>query len=481
MKVLLLNPPLLMSERTNLRVAPHIQEPLGLAYLAAAIRQRRKTDEVTILDCQVLNYSIGDVKRHITNHRCDVVGVTVPTLTFYNTQEVAKAIRALTPATIFVGGPHPTALPEDTLREIPETDFVIMGEGEETVVELLNSIENRNDFKKVLGIAFRHDGGITVNEHRPYIKDLDAIPMPARDLLPMDHYSPSPTFFQKTPAYSIIDARGCPCNCSFCATMFGRSIRLHSVERIIAEMELLIEKYKAKCIIFRSDTFTINQAHTSDLCTEIIRRGLQRKVTWHCQSRINTVTGELLKLMHAAGCEGIHFGVESAIPRLLEVLNKRINLDDVPKVFRWSRQAGISVCAYFMIGIPSETREETLKTITFAKNCGADFASFSIFTPYPGSPLFRQIKDEGKLRTMDWRNYSSELSFSQKVTPYVPDGRDDQDLKRMHQRAILEFYLRPSIIFRQIRGIRSMGRLKILVKGFTYLLKTSFLRAFRLL
>ncbi len=471
MKILLINPPLLMAERSNLTVAPHIQEPLGLAYLAAAVRQGRPQDQIEILDCQVLGYSVDDLKSYFSANTFDVVGFTVPTLAFYNAQKTAQLVKQFFDATIIFGGPHPTSLPEETLQEVAEADIVVIDEAEATIVELLNALEKGTELTEVRGIAFRQADETVVTPPRPYIEDLDSIPMPARDLLAMRKYSPSPTFFQRLPAYSIIDARGCPCRCTFCATLFGQSVRSHSKERICAEIELLIKDHGARCIIFRSDTFTISRARTEELCHEFIRRGLNKKISWHCQSRINTVTPELLKLMASAGCEGIHYGVESGNSRLLKVLNKGIRLEDVPQVFKWTRQAGITGCAYFMIGIPGETREETLKTIEFSRNCGADFASFSIFTPYPGSDLFDRIKSEGKLKTTDWRNFSSDLSFSQRVTPYVPEGRDENDLKELHRRAVLGFYLRPVTIVRQLRNIKSFGRFLTLTKGFFYLLK----------
>jgi radical SAM superfamily enzyme YgiQ (UPF0313 family) len=170
--------------------------------------------------------------------------------------------------------------------------------------------------------------------------------------------------------------------------------------------------------------------------------------------------------MKKAGCEGIHYGVETANQRLLQFINKRIVLEDVVKVFKWTRQADIRISAYFMIGIPTETREETIKTMKFAKKCGADYVSFSIFTPYPGSLLFNQIKAAGELRTMDWRNYSSVLSFGQKITPYVPAGRSELELKKMHRQALLDFYLRPKFIFRQLLYVRTFSRLKFLIRGF---------------
>lgn len=175
--------------------------------------------------------------------------------------------------------------------------------------------------------------------------------------------------------------------------------------------------------------------------------------------------------MREAGCEGIHYGVESANPRLLDMVHKRIRLEDVKQVFRWTRKAGIHVSAYFMLGLPTETREESLRTIRFARRCGAHHASFSIFTPYPGSELFEEIRKAGGLRTMDWRNYSSLLSFSQKVTPYVPEGRTDVELKSLQRRANVEFYLRPRVILEQLLRIRSLERIRFLARGFFQLLR----------
>lgn len=478
MSILLLNPPLLMEERANLRVFSHIQEPLGLAYLAAAVKKELKEEKIVILDCQVLGYSLADFENYLLKNKFSTVGITMPTLAFFNSKKSAELVKKILNAKVIVGGPHPTSLPEDTLREIPEVDYVVIGEGEQTFVELILAIRNNINLNKIRGIAFRSGTKIKINEPRHFIKDIDFLPMPARDLLMMERYSPSPTFFRKQPAYAIMDARGCPYNCTFCATLSGKSIRQHSKQRICNEIALLIKDFGAKGIIFRSDTFTTNIQHTIELCNEIIKQGLNKKISWHCESRINTISKDLLKLMKKAGCEGIHYGVESGNQRILELINKNIKLEDVPRVFKWTRKAGIRTSAYFMIGLPTERKEETLNTIKFAKKCGADFASFSIFTPYPGSRLFTEIKTEGKLRTLDWRNYSSVLSFSQKITPYVPENRDEFEIKKLHRRAILEFYLRPSLILKHLFYIDSYKRLKILTRGFIALLKEAFKQNF---
>ena len=364
---------------------------MGLAYIAAALEQRG--DKVEILDTIALNYRRDKIVNHLKGKRFDVVGVTMLTPMYLTGIEVIKLVKSLYNDIIaIVGGPHPTLMPIETLKENPEIDFAVVGEGEETVVELLNAIESGTSLSKIKGIAYRESDEVRLNEARPFIQDLDSVPLPARHLLPMALYAPTAHSYQRLPNYSIITVRGCPFRCVYCSQFFGKKPRYPSTERLIQEMKLLIDKYGAKEIKMEGDTFTANKNYVKKLCREIIEEELHKKIKWHCSTHVNMVDKGLLGLMAEAGCWQISYGVETGSQRLMDLIRKQTTLDRIREAFKMTKEAGIMIRAFFMLGLPTETREESLQTIAFAKELDPYWAQFTITTPYPMTELYELAK-----------------------------------------------------------------------------------------
>ena len=470
MRVILINPGLFAADRYGKalgKLGPTC-EPLGLAYLAAAIRDEH---DVSIVDIPALRWDYEKLISHIREEKPDVVGLSIMTPWYLKTKEMIKVIRDnFKDLKIVVGGPHVTVFPELTLEEDENIDFAMYGEAELSFKNLLEAIEGKRDFKDVDGLVYR-DNGINKNKPIDFEKDLDKIPMPARDLLPMDKYKAAPTYYLELPSFLILSSRGCPFACSYCSKVSGKMYRHHSVDRVIKEVKLLIDDYGAREIIFRDDTFTVDKRFTRELCEKMIDEGIHKKIRWTCMTRANLVNPEILKLMKKAGCWSMHYGIESASQRLLNLIRKGITVEQARNAIKWTREAGIETKAFFMLGLPSETREESLETIKFAKEIGADWIQVTVTTPYPGTELFERAKEDGTLKSTDWEHYQTWAGWSDTDLVYLPKGRTAKDLKGLQKRAMRSFYFRPKFIFNRLKDLKYKGRLSSYIKGARALIK----------
>ncbi len=462
MKVLLIEPNLSVNDRYGKalgEVGPTC-EPLGLAYLAGAIK-RRGLDSVSILDAAALGLSPAQLESHLKDYQPDVIGVRIVTPMYIVAMDTLTMVRKVLPdSRIIIGGPHMSIFPRETISENPVIDAGVIGEGEVTILELLDALREGSPLDKVNGIAYRENGKVMVTPPRPYLKDIDEAPVPARELLPMDKYTPTPTYYRKLPCYILLTSRGCPFSCTYCSKIFGDTFRCHSSERILEEINILIRDYNAREIIFRDDTFTLNKKRVIELCEKMIDKNLPGKIQWTCMTRVNIVDKPLLKLMKKAGCWSVHYGVESGSQRLLDVIDKKITLQQVRDAFKWTRESGIETKAFFMIGLPTETHEETLKTIEFAKELDPDGVQFTITTPYPGTRLFELAQKDGTLKSLKWENYQTWAGWSDKELVYLPKGRTAEELKFLQKKALKDFYFRPKVIMRQLWKLRSLSMFK---------------------
>jgi radical SAM superfamily enzyme YgiQ (UPF0313 family) len=234
----------------------------------------------------------------------------------------------------------------------------------------------------------------------------------------------------------------------------------------LEELELLINKHGAKEVYFLDDLFTLNKEWVNELCNNIIQRKISEKILWSCNTRTNLIDLPTLENMKKAGCWQIHFGIESGSQRLLDLIKKGTTLQQSRDAIKLCRKAGIQTRAYFMLGLPSETKEESLKTIEFAKEIDPDYAKFSLTTPYPGTELFDIVKKEGNLKSESWDLYKTMGGLgSNTERPYVPEGRTSKELNELQKKAHKDFFLRPRIILRFILNIKSIEELKIYAKS----------------
>ncbi|MDD5032966.1 MAG: radical SAM protein [Candidatus Pacebacteria bacterium] len=475
LKTLLINPPLSLEDRygKQLKHFGALSEPMGLAYIAASLQSYKYP--VKILDCPAMGITLEQLAEHIKECDFDIVGITMLTPMYSKVKKTAETIKKIRPKTkIIVGGAHATALPEETLKDIPEIDFACVGEGEKTILDFVRFLEGEKNVEEVDGLFYRKDGIISRNKPREFEANIDNFPPPSRDLLPIEKYKLTASRVMKGSfAPTLIVARGCPFNCLYCSHPFGRTYRRHSVQRVIEEMESLMEKYDIREFNIEADSLAVDRNFVLSLCEEMIKKGISKKIRWTCENRMDLIDEELLKKMKEAGCWQISYGVESGVQRLLNLINKGETLEQMEKAFRLTKKIGITIRGFFMLGLPTETREESMKTIKFAKKIDPLWAQFTITIPYPGTPLFEMLKKEGKIKSFNWDNYNTWGGWAEKTLPFVAEGRTEKELKLLQKKALISFYMRPKVFFRFIKTINSLESFKKYSRGFFTLLKTS--------
>lgn len=389
--------------------SPNMWVPLGLAYIAAILEQ--EGHPVEIIDMNAERISQKELQRRVKD--ASIVGIT-GMITEY--QEVLRltniAKEAKQDIKVVLGGPLATTLPQELLQ-LSQADFIVIGEGEKTILKLVSAIKYGDGFSSIGGIAYREGDQIVVTKPAEPIANLDTIPFPARHLLNMKQYLQNhfESFgfeikdFKKIKSTNLITSRGCPYSCTFCFKgMWGNKWRGRSPENIIQEMELLYRKYGANGFIFNDDTFVLDRKRVFEFCN--LLRGKSLDLVWYCNGRVNLMTKELLKAMHDAGCRGISYGIESGNQEILNSMRKNITLDQVREGVKWTKDAGINACGYFMIGMLGENKDTIRQTIAFAKELDLDFYGFSLVTPLPGTELYQAALEKGLIKDItslkDW-------------------------------------------------------------------------------
>ncbi|MFC1701121.1 B12-binding domain-containing radical SAM protein [Patescibacteria group bacterium] len=452
-KIVLINPPFQLKERYGKRLCRFgaNSEPLGLAYLAANLEKYNY--RVSIIDSPVLGFDIFEIIRQIKKIKPDLIGFTMLTPMYEIVKELADNIKLELPkCKIIVGGAHATALPKETLEDIKSVDYVCIGEGENTIVDLADCLSNKIhiNISRVDGLVYRDENKeLIFNKSRQFEEDLDKFPPPARHLLPMKKYKLTVSRVNGADyCPTLILARGCPFDCSFCSHPFGRSFRRHSVERIIKELINLINNYNINQVNFEADTLTIDRDFLLSLCKELIKRGISKKIQWTCESRVDTIDEELLMAMKEAGCWQISYGIESGVQKLLDLINKGVTLARVEEVVSITKKIGITIRGFFILGLPTETIEESWQTIKFAKKLDPLWAQFTIAIPYPGTNLFNRLKEKNQIKHFNWSGYNTWGGWANKKLPFIPQGRDEKEIMKLQKQALVNFYLRPKVFFR---------------------------------
>lgn len=457
MKLLLVNTPI--NVRDTLGNFSSIYDtlkmvPSGLSYLAAVARENGI--DVRILDQYAESLSMDRVVERIRDFSPDLIGYSSTTPNFYSAISLIRDVRQQFPDILTVmGGQHASFFPEKTVAD-EAVDFAIRDEGEYPLVALCKAIEKGDgDYSGISGLSFTGPSGPV---HNPKIDsiDVDSLPFPAYDLLPMHLYSsPSYTKFAM-PCFQMVASRGCPFRCTYCINAeldIAARYRKRNVDSILDEIEMLIHDFGAKQIQFWDPIFPLGQKHAHEFCGKLIARGLHKKIVWNCTTRAETLNEEVIKLMYKAGCRGVGFGIESGVPELLEMVNKKTNLDKVREVCKIARKTGLVVAGAFILGFPDETPEMTRQTIDFAKSLDIHYAQFSIMVPYPGTPLYEQLKAKGEVRApeeQDFIRFNQSIGLTDVEPLFVPKGRTSADLANWQKKAYPEFYFRPIMVWRHL-------------------------------
>lgn len=456
MKVLLINP--LTLEDNMVNITPN----LGLGYLATALRTNGF--EVEIWDGVKKNMTKKKLEDRLKTLDYEVAGFQAYTRSVREVQEGLAAVKSYNPQVVtIVGGPHPSGDPEGSLKHL-QTDYAFRGEAEIGLVQLLNKLYSGNNlpYEDINNLIWKNNGTIVCNPLKP-IENLDELGVPAWEMInPNDYpYAPIGAFSKKFPLTSISTTRGCPYHCTFCAnnTIMGRKVRARSAEVVLREMELLYGKYGIREFQIIDDNFTSKKALTLGVCQGIIERGWDISLSFPNGVRLSTLDEEILHLLEKAGCYSLGLGIESGSPRTLKNMKKAQSVEEIKeKVNLIHRVTKIRTTGFFIIGYPTEGKEDILQTIRLSKELPINRAQFTICLPVPGSEMTEQMIKEGKLKDIDF----SDISFQNIV--HVPEGMTMEELKKYRKKAYMEFYLRLRIILGLLAEIQSLEHVKFIFR-----------------
>jgi radical SAM superfamily enzyme YgiQ (UPF0313 family) len=397
MKIALIAPPYPLEQAPS--------PPLGICYVASACIAAGH--EVTILDYIVSQYRPEKLKAELDAFQPNVVGATSVTMNFPAAAEIMKTVKIHRPqAVTMMGGPHVSFDQENVLNAYPEVDVIVSGEGELTLKELLPAIHDRSVWKDIRGIAFMEEGRIIKTPPRELIQDLDALPIPTRDLLPMSKY------LALGFPVSIITSRGCPNKCIFCLgrKMVGMKVRYRSAKKIVDEIEYLLS-FGLSRINIADDFFTANKKRVAEFCEEILKRDI--RFAWSAFARVDSVNRETLDLMKKAGCDAVSFGIESGNPEILKTVQKNITPDQAEKAVQMCKESGMIAHASFILGLPGETRDSMEETLQFAKGLNIPFG-YHLLSPFPGTTIREDISNyDLEILTDDWNLYDADHAIVQ--------------------------------------------------------------------
>lgn len=452
MHFIFINPPLNIAENNIWSIINSKTPPFGLALLSAIWNKQGHTSQ--IIDADTLQLSVQEIVAGISP-TTDFVGITATTVEISIASAIARKIRENFPnIKIIMGGVHPTVFHKELVRD-NFCDFVVRNEGEIPIIELAKG----TPYDQIPNLTWRNvTNEVIVNPDSEKYVDLDMLPFPAYNKLPMHLYHSALGAATHQPSIGMITSRGCPGKCTFCFSgMFGSQIRMMSPARIIQHIDYLQKNYHIREISFYDDTFTVDKQRVAELCRLIIEQKI--KFTWSCFARVDTVTPDLLMLMKKAGCHQIMYGFETTNEQILTNINKRTNLEQFQKVLTWMKAAKIDVRGAFMLGNPGETSASMEKTINYAKNSTIQFALFNITTPYPGTAMYIEYLQKNMLLHQNWDLYNA-------AQPILKlDTVSDEEVTKYYYKSYREFYLRPVFILRHILTLQSFSQFLIYTKA----------------
>jgi radical SAM superfamily enzyme YgiQ (UPF0313 family) len=424
--------------------------PLGLAYLAAVLRKERH--EVIIYDADFTKEAVEmefsfleekypeyvaalnnlehpiwqEAKEVISQFKPDLVCITAMTTKMGSAFRLAEISKEYNPNLLVVmGGPHPTLKPEEVLKNSEAVDLVVRGEGEKIISEIAKP---KASFKNIKGISYRNKNKIIHNPPQEPIRELDSIPFPARDLLM------SEKFYNPEDMGLLMASRGCPFQCTFCSSkgIWGRGTRFRSVDNIINEIEEVIRAYGTKQFSFKDDIFTLSRERIIEFCQKLKQRNIN--INWDCNIRVGLIDKDLLYIMRKAGCNGVKIGIESGNQRILNLMKKGITIEQIEKTAKILNKAGIHWTGYFMMGLPTETKEEIKETLYLMKKIKPDYASLSVYEIFPGTELFTMGIEKGLVQCdrnlNDFYSISPKYYYNKDIHHRI-DTMSDEEFKKL--------------------------------------------------
>lgn len=434
---------------TNLLPYTFVTQPLGVMYLTSVLR-RRGGHETALLDMRLRRTPVEAAVEQALAFEPDLVGFSTLTLEYSVVRRLARALKERRPQVKTVlGGPHATTDPEGVLAN-PDIDFLVLGEGEETFPELVETLEADGDPAGVKGIAYREDGKAVFTEPRPLIQDLDALPMPAWDILDLEPYFDLPNFniiVAHRRTMPIFTSRGCPYRCTYCHNIFGKRTRLRSAENVMEEIRILYDRYGIREFQVIDDVFNIHRGRAEEICDRIAASGMQLYLSFPNAIRGDIVKPGLVRKLKQAGTYKVNYAIESASPRIQEMVKKKVNLPRLKEAIAFTNEAGLWTHGFFMMGFPTETREEVEMTIDYACKAKLNTAGFFVLQPFPGTEIWEQIHGMGIRIDFD-PDVVNYFQANYKISELTPE-----ELFDLVKRANRRFYLNPA------RTLNTLARL----------------------
>jgi len=439
-KVLLVNLPFeKVYEKTSLRGVAPSTPPLGLACIGASLLQEGHK-------ARIFDFNLYDEKKfieEIKEFEPNYAGISFVTPLIKEADKVSKIIKKINKKIVVVcGGPHPSSFPESSLKET-KCNIAVIGEGEHTIKEIVNG----KKLEKIKGIAYKKNGKIYTNERREFIQNLDELPFPALHLYEIGKYKVPKAIARNNPVAWLETSRGCPYGCIYCnKSIFSRIYRAKSPERVVSEFK------KAKQMGFKEihitdDGFTTDMERAEKICDLLIKEKVNIGWSTITGIRVDRVNQKLLKKMKQAGCYMVYYGIESGNQKIIENIKKGITLEQVKNAVKWSKEAGLEVAGFFMIGLPGETEKTMQETIELAKSLELDLAKINITIPLPATEMFNKMNEKKLIKTLDWEKFKF---YSTPKSVYEHENLSWDTIEKYYHKFYRSVYLNPRFLLKKL-------------------------------
>jgi len=452
-----------IGESYNFAMTP----PLGIMAIASVLRN--KGHEVGIIDLREIELKKQSLKEEIEKHSPEIVGISAITTEAPSLHTIARLVKEVDKKTfVIAGGPHASSFTQKVLSD-PNIDCVVIGEGEETAHDLVDAIVRKRDLGEVRGIAYRKNGGVLLTPARPYIDDLDALPFPAWDLVDLDFYgryrSMASVGLRKY--MTLFTSRACPYRCIYCHNLFGKNYRTRSPENVLQEMEILVKDHGIEEFEILDDIFNLDIPRAHAICDLIIKKKLRIGFSFPNALRGDRLPFDLLRKFKDAGLNFTSIAVETASPRLQKLIKKNLNLDKIREAIRELHKLRVFTRGFFMLGFPTETREEMLSTIRFAIESELPSAMFFIVTPFEGTEMEEQFHEKIQEKSYSFAGYDYFTA------PFNLSQENTKDVQRLQRYAVFRFNASPWRLYQIVSTFPRKHHLYVYALG---VMKTFFIR-----
>ncbi len=433
---------------------------LGIVMVASYLKSKNATVDIKLLDCPAEGYGFDEYIDSVRQWNPDVIAFTAVTFTIVDTLSAVRLAKEFNDSMITcIGGWHVSLFPHETLKQ-NSVDFVVVGEGEITFLELVNQLSKSKDDRKfdlIDGLGYKDSNGIRVNRARDPIKNLDELPFPDWRLLKFERYRH--VLSESSVTLPLESSRGCPFKCTFCDQR-GTKFRYKSAQRIVEEV-IHYKSLGIRSIFFVDDQFIVINKRIIEFCKAIVDKKID--ISFKISSRVDCVNAELLHWLKQAGCITISYGVESSSQKYRNYFEKGIDEEDIRNAFKLTNDAGVDPFAFMMIGIPGQTHQEIMNDLRFLKEIKAKFASFSVCSPYPKTELYLSLLKNGYYKRDYWLEFANNPS-NDFVMPLCNDNFTSEELRKLQTLLTRKFHMTFRFLFETIKRMKNIGKLRNMAK-----------------